>query len=310
MTARDSKQSIAILGPGAIGGFLASVFWKQGHDVNCIATKEGVERIAKNGLHFTSGIFGEFIARPHAETLLTSQPDILLVAVKAPALADAMARVPSECVGRSIIIPFLNGFEHIDMLRHQYGNRVAPGSISIEVTRLPSGAIHHVSPHAVVRIASRDIDRKKLEKIKQTFVAAGISCEVAEKEADVIWEKLVRLNAITCAIAASNKPLGFVRSNKKWRVILEACVKEAAKVARKVGADSNSETVMRQIDALPASLRTSLARDIEAGNIGELDAIAGAIVRKADHYGMTAPTIELMIKKISSQCAKCQTKKK
>lgn len=277
--------------------------------MNCIATEKGAEDITRGGLHFTSSVFGEFIARPNAEPFLTSQPDILFVAVKAPMLADAVMRVPPERVHKSIIIPFLNGFEHIDILRNHYGNRVAPGSISIEVARLLSGVIHHMSPHAAVRIASDDVDQKKLEKIKQTFLHAGISCNIYKKEADVIWEKLVRLNAITCAIAASNKSLGFVRSDPKWRIILEACVKEAVRVARKEDVDSNSKTVMAQINVLPASLRTSLARDIEAGNMGELDAIAGAIVRKAAYYGIATPAIKSMIKKISSQCVKHQAKK-
>mgnify|MGYP001600806085 CR=1 FL=1 len=298
-----SKKSIAILGPGAIGGFLAAVLWKSGYQVNCIATQAGAERIAENGLHLKSSVFGEFTARPHTQAILTSKPDILLVAVKAPALVTALARVPLEYVGQSIIIPFLNGFEHIEILRSRYGNRVVAGSISIEVMRQESELIHHLSPHAMIRIASdTGISRKELEKTKQLFLHAGIPCEVSEKEADVIWEKLVRLNAINCAIAASGKSLGFVRSDPEWRVLLESCVREAVEVARIDGVDSNVENVMARIDVLPASLRTSLARDIEAGNSGELDAIAGAIVRKAAHNGIATPTITRMIEKISSQC--------
>lgn len=302
MAADFSKKSIAILGPGAIGGFLAAVLWKSGYWVNCIATQAGAEHITANGLHLISGVFGEYTARPHAQTILTSKPAILFVAVKAPMLADALARVPPECVDRSIIIPFLNGFEHVDILRNHYGNRVVAGSISIEVMRFEQGIIHHLSPHAAVCIASRDIAQKKCEEIKHLFSHAGISCDVFEKEADVIWDKLVRLNAITCAIAASGKSLGFVRSDPKWRILMESCVREAVEVARIDGVDSNVENVMARIDALPVSLRTSLARDIEAGSIGELDAIAGAIARKAAVNGIATPAITRMIEKISSQC--------
>ena len=297
-----SGQSIAILGPGAIGGFLAAMLWKSGYQVNCIATETGVERIIADGLHFISSVFGEYTARPHAEALLTSKPDILLVAAKAPMLADALARVPSEYVEQSIIIPFLNGFEHVDLLRNRYGNRVAVGSISVEVIRSASGVIHHVSPHAAISIASHDTDHKKLEEVKEIFLQSGIFCNVDDDEAHVIWNKLIRLNAITCAITASGKSLGFVRSDPGWRATMEGCVREALHIARLEGVEGNVETVMAQIDALPASLRTSLARDIEAGNIGELDAIAGAIVRKAARFNITTPTIACMIEKILLQC--------
>jgi 2-dehydropantoate 2-reductase len=276
------------------------MLWKSGHPVNCVATEAGAEHIAANGLHFISSVFGEYIARPHAEALLTSKPDILLVAVKAPMLADALARVPPECLEHSIIIPFLNGFEHIELLRNRYGNRVAVGSISIEAMRSEAGVIHHMSPHAVVTIASRDIAREKLEEVQKLFLHAGISCNVDTNEAHVIWDKLIRLNAITCAIAASGKSLGFARSDPEWRAVIEGCVREALEVARVDGVTGNFTAVMAHIDSLPASLRTSLARDIDAGNRGELDAIAGAIARKAARNRIATPIISRMIEKISS----------
>lgn len=293
------KISVAVLGPGAVGGFLAVVLSKHGNEVNCIATELTAARIVKEGLCLESKALGNFTAHPHAESSLTTEPDILIVTAKAPALAAALERVPPELVQKSIIIPFLNGFEHIQMLRDRYGSRVAVGSISIEVMRPESGVIRHLSPHARVSVASdMDISSEKLERVKEVFSQSGIPCEIREREADVIWGKLVRLNAITCVIAASGEALGYVRSDPVWRGVIEGCVKEGAQVARAEGADSDPQKVMREIDALPNTLRTSLARDIEAGNRGELDAIAGAIVRKAAEHGLKTPTISHMIKEI------------
>jgi hypothetical protein len=152
-----------------------------------------------------------------------------------------------------------------------------------------------MSPHAVVTIASRDIAREKLEEVQKLFLHAGISCRVDDDEAHVIWDKLIRLNAITCAIAASGKSLGFARSDPEWRAVIEGCVREALEVARVDGVTGNFTAVMAHIDSLPASLRTSLARDIDAGNRGELDAIAGAIARKAARNRIATPIISRMI---------------
>lgn len=296
------NMSVAVLGPGAVGGFLAVVLSTHGNEVNCIAGESAVARIAKEGLRLESEALGNVTAHPHAEALLTTEPDIVIVTAKALMLAAALERVPPELTQKSIIIPFLNGFEHIQMLRDRYGGRVAAGSISIEVMRPEPGVIRHLSPHVRVSIASdMDIPREELERVKELFSQSGIPCEILNREAEVIWDKLVRLNAITCAIAASGEELGYVRSDPVWRGVIEGCVKEGAEVANLEGADSNVQKVMAEIDALPGTLRTSLARDIEAGNSGELDAIAGAIVRKAAEHGLKTPTISHMIKEISSR---------
>ena len=53
----NTKLRIAILGPGAIGGFLAALFCKEGHDVVCVGNKTSVDKIKKQGKRTTRRYF-------------------------------------------------------------------------------------------------------------------------------------------------------------------------------------------------------------------------------------------------------------
>jgi 2-dehydropantoate 2-reductase len=261
-----------------------------------------VEIIAKRGIQLDSVIFGNFVARPKALSRLDHTPDILFVTTKATTLQEALERVNPSIIKNTVIIPLLNGLEHMQVLQARYGKCVVAASISIEVIRHGINQISHTTPFARIKLASDgDISAGRLSEIAQFLSNAGIETKVLESEAVVLWEKLVRLNAIACTTSASNRPLGFIRSDPWWRKQLEGCAREGAAVATADGAKTDSEAVMAQIDALPATLTTSMQRDIAAGELSELDAIAGAVVRAGAKHGIACPTIENLIKMIKSR---------
>jgi len=299
-----SNPSVAVLGPGAVGGFLSAVLWRAGVSVTCIGKEAAVEMITQHGIQVESVIFGNFVARPKAVARLNHTPDILFVTTKATTLQEALQRVAPRFVEKTIIIPLLNGIEHMQVLRARYGGRVVAAHISIEVMRRSPNQIVHTTPFARIKLASDgDVSMNRLTEIAQLFSRVGIETEVLESEAAVLWEKLVRLNAIACTTSASERPLGFIRTDPWWRKQLEGCVREGAAVATAEGVKTDPKVVMAQIDALPATLTTSMQRDIMAGKPSELDAIAGAVVRAGARHGIDCPVIKNLIDMINSRIA-------
>ena len=49
--------------------------------------------------------------------------------------------------------------------------------------------------------------------------AAGIETVVRDSEAQVLWSKLVRLNALACATGASGRLLGAIRDDPAWQKV-------------------------------------------------------------------------------------------
>ena len=66
-----TSPSIAILGPGGVGGLLAAALARAGTDVTVIARESTAELIARDGIAVESVVLGDFTARPAAAAHLT-----------------------------------------------------------------------------------------------------------------------------------------------------------------------------------------------------------------------------------------------
>jgi 2-dehydropantoate 2-reductase len=154
----------------------------------------------------------------------------------------------------------------------------------------------HTSRFLRIELASADHARRPaIEALAATLSAAGVDARVLDSEAQVMWSKLVRLNALACTTSASGLLLGPIRDDPRWRARLETAVAEAAAVARAEGAEIAPERVMGELEDAHATLGSSMARDLAAGREPELDAIPGAVLRAAGRHGVACPAIEALV---------------
>ena len=132
-------------------------------------------------------------------------------------------------------------------------------------------------------------------------IAAGIPAEIGPSEAQILWSKLVRLNALACTTSASDRPIGFIRSDPEWRAALVGCIEEAAAVANADGASIDPAARLAELDDAHAELCSSMQRDIAAGREPELDAIAGAVLRAGRRHGIECPTIARLSAQVAAR---------
>src|SRR5690348_8302384 len=126
----------AVLGPGGVGGLMAALLARAGDDVEVLAGESTTREIARGGIRVESTRFGDFTAPVKAAPQLTRPVDAVLVTVKATHLEDAIERVPPLGLGDALVIPFLNGLEHVEVLRRVYPpGQVVPATIRIESAR-------------------------------------------------------------------------------------------------------------------------------------------------------------------------------
>lgn len=281
--------SVAVLGPGGVGGFVAGALARSGVAVTVVAREESAAAIARDGIEVESVRLGEFVAHPRAVAMLELPADVLVVATKAPALGAALRRVR---VDPPLVVPLLNGVEHLDGLRERFGDAVVAGSIRIAAERVAPGRIVHTSPAFRVELAP---PRDDAHAFVHLLRAAEVPANVLEREADVLWGKLVRLNALACTTAAAGAPIGEVRSHPAWRLRLEGAVDETAAVAAAEGARVDAAATLAELMDLGPAHTSSLHRDLAAGADHELDAIAGAVLRAGARHGIATPTVSELV---------------
>ncbi|MFJ7195013.1 MULTISPECIES: ketopantoate reductase family protein [unclassified Streptomyces] len=299
-----SKPTVAILGPGGIGGLLAALLSRSGHRVICLARDATARTLRSSGIEVHSRQFGDFTAAVEADTELREPVDACLITVKQTALDTALTRVPPAALGDALVVPLLNGVEHPATLRARYRpDRVAPGVIRVESTRLASDGtgpvvIEHSSPFAEIDLAAGTAPRPHVETLATTLSAAGVTARPTEDETAALWAKMAFLAPFALLTTRYGAPLGEVRTRHQEE--LESLVAETAAVSRACGAPVDPAQALARYDAFPPDAKSSMQRDAEAGRPLELDAIGGALLRAADRHGVPVPVATRVVRELRS----------
>ncbi len=295
--AQDQPIKVAVLGPGGVGGMLAAVLARQGHEVVCIAREPTCDLLIEKGISIRSKRFGDFTVKVQATPTLRSRVDVCLVAVKATQLDSALDRVPRDALGRGLIVPFLNGIEHIATLRNHYGNMVVPATIRVEATRVTPSLIEVTSPFAFVELALADDNGSArsadVHALKHHLTVAGLDVEIRQDEASMLWGKLCFLAPLALLTTHENAPAGVVRSAHRRDLL--AVIHEVAEVAARSGARVDEQAITKLFDSIPDTMQSSMQRDAAAGRSTEIEAIGGAILRAAERLKVQIPVTAKLV---------------
>jgi 2-dehydropantoate 2-reductase len=289
---------IAVLGPGGVGGLVAGALDRAGTPVLVVARDSTVATISAGGLRVSSVLLGDFSAHPRVAARLEEPVDVLIVATKAAGLDQALERVG---VAPKLVLPLLNGLDHIAVLRERFGaEAVVAGTIRVEADRPEPGVVVHTSRFLRVDMASEyPAARAPMQVLASTLSDAGVPTRVGDSEPEVMWSKLVRLNALACTTSAFDKLLGEIRSTPELRAELLGAIEEGCAVAQAEGASIQSGDPLGELTAAHDTLGSSMQRDIAAGRPPELDAIPGSVLRAAARHGIDCPTIERLVAMIA-----------
>jgi len=285
------NRTVAVLGPGAVGGSLAVRLSTAGIHTICVAHPEAVGLIALAGLVVESRD-GTLTARTEVSEQLVTPVGLLLVTVKAPMLEEAIERIDPAAVAEGVVVPLLNGLEHMEPLRARFDGRVAAGTIShFQAYRAGRVQIIETTPSPLITIASESLRHADVESVAELLRQASLDVRVGQNEKRVLWHKLARIAPLAAATAASGRTVGELRGDPAWRPRLEHGVAEACLVAEADGVGLRASAQWAIIDELADETTTSAARDVAAGRLSELDAILGAVLRAADRLDVPCPTL-------------------
>jgi len=285
---------VAVLGPGGVGGLLAGLLAVAGDSVTCLAGAGTVATLRERGLRISSERFGELSVPVAAAERLDDPVDVCLVTVKSTQLTQALDRVPPQVLAEALLVPFLNGVEHVDELRRRYpAASVVAATIRVESTRTSLGQIRHDSPFASVELAALPAAREPVERLARHLEGTGLDVTMGASETGVLWDKLCFLAPLAVLTTYAQAPVGVVR--EQHRADLEAVVAEVAAVAGAEGTPADAHRVLALFDTIPASMQSSMQRDAAGGRETELDAIAGAVLRAADRRGVPVPVTSRLV---------------
>jgi 2-dehydropantoate 2-reductase len=278
----------AILGAGGIGGLLAAALARADSDVVLLLRPDSLERYGGR-LAVQSAVLGDFEVDVPAVAVLDREVDALWVTTKATQLEASLALAPPERMGGAVVIPLLNGVDHMALLRTHYRSVVA-AAIRVESDRLSPARIRQRSPFIRMELAGA-------EPIADEVRAAGIDCSIRADELSLLWDKLAFLAPLALATTALDAPLGAVREDERYR----GCQDEALAVARAESAHLDEDALRALLAAAPHEMQSSMQKDVAAGRQPELDAIAGPILRGGRRHGIQVNNTDALVELVAAR---------
>ena len=310
-------MKIAIIGVGAIGGYVGTRLALAGEDVTFIARGANLNALRTQGIRLR-GAHGteEWVPQVKATDNYTSvgAQDVVILAMKANQLEAIVDDVPKLFGRDTVLIPMQNGIPYwyfygqtgkfagtrigsVDPSGTIYdklgGERVlgcvvypaaeliAPGVIQhVEGNRFPLGELDGSSSERVVRVA-------------EVFIKAGMKAPVLSDIRSEIWLKLWGNLTFNPISALSRATLAGICQYGPSRAIAAAMMGEAQTVASKLGVTFRVPLEKRIAGAESVGHhKTSMLQDVEASRPLEIDALLGSVVELARLTDTSTPHID------------------
>ncbi|MDO8753118.1 MAG: 2-dehydropantoate 2-reductase, partial [Anaerolineales bacterium] len=261
----------------------------------------------ESGLRVDS-IGGDFVIHP-AQTTDSPQSmgrvDLVILATKAWQLDSAIAQMKPLVGEGTIILPLLNGIQHMDTLLAAFGRtHLLGGLCGISVFVASPGYIRHVGIQPFIAFGELDNSKSiRVDSLREIFTALnGITVEIPADINVAMWEKFVFISGTSGVGAFTRQPVGAYRVNPESRAMLINAMEETAAVARARGIPLSENLVpdtMKRIDTLQPDVMASMQKDMMEGRPSELNEQTGAVIRMGRAVGVPTPTHEMIYAELS-----------
>lgn len=278
--------TIALIGPGAIGGtFAAWLMQVPGNEVVLCARTPFERLVVRAPEGRTLEARPRVLTDPQAATGVAAV-DWVLAVTKTYATADA-ARWLERLVGPATAVAVVqNGVEHMERFRGLVpAERTLPVITDVPAERSAPGQIWQ-RRHGATTAPQGELGRRFVALFGTTPFAPVLTDDFLT----AAWTKLV-LNSAGVVNALTLKPAGVVR-NDKAAALMRAIAEETLAVGRAVGARLRDEwpaEIVERYRRSPPDSVNSLLADRLAGRPLEVDARNGVVVRMGEKHGIPAP---------------------
>jgi len=302
-----TERRIAIVGAGAIGGWIAARLALGGQPVSVLARGRTLVALGSEGLRLSQGDSTAAVeVRASDDPAALGVQDVLVIAVKAPALADAAEAARPMIGPETQIVPMLNGvpwwFTSEPLVSVDPGGRIAA---ALPDTQIIGSVVHAACSrpapnHVVVKHAEKLIlgeiaggTSERIQELGSLFERAGIKVEASDNVRRAIWYKLwgnATINPMSALTRATADRLLAEPHTRAW--MLEAMA-ELAAVGAAIGCPiSESGTDRMAVTAKLGAFKSSMLQDVEAGRPIELEALLGAPREIASRAGIPTPQLD------------------
>lgn len=312
-------DNVCIYGAGAIGGFIGTRLAAVGARVSAIARGTTATALRQHGWRLQTGETLE--CQPVAA--VTSDPgelgpqDLVVLAVKAPALPDVARRIGPLIGPHTTVLTAMNGvpwwffhglagpwsgsaLESVDrgsaMARAVPAAQVVGAVVHATCSLVEPGLVRHGFGRRLIVGEPAGGRSARVEALATLLHRAGFEIDVSERIQSDIWFKLWGNMTMNPVSALTGATCDRILDDELVRAFVLRVMAEAKAVGERIGcpiAQSGEErnAVTRRLGAF----KTSMLQDVEAGRPIELDALLGAAREIAQRVGVPTPNLDALL---------------
>ena len=287
---------ILIVGAGATGGYFGAHLAQAGRDVTFLVRPGRAAQLRRDGLCVLS---------PHGDIKVTprllvtgerSEPfDVVILAVKAYALDEAVKDAAPAVGAGTMILPLLNGMRHMDLLAS--GKR--PSSAASAFSQQPwirKGRVVQLADLQELIYGERDgAVSERVEALDAALGGAGFNARSSSTIIEDMWEKWVMLASVAGLTCLMRGAVGEIEAAPGATNVALRFLEETTLVATASG-HAPSETLAararRILTAKGSSFTASMYRDMQMNLPVEVEHILGDMLRRADERELATPLLE------------------
>ncbi|MBL8471496.1 MAG: 2-dehydropantoate 2-reductase [Rhodocyclaceae bacterium] len=308
-------MKICIVGAGAVGGMLGTRLAAAGEaELTAIARGATLAALRTHGWRLREA--GRLI---HAPAQVAEHPaqlgvqDVVLIAVKGPALAPVAQSIAPLLGPHSVVLPAMNGvpwwfcdgiaalagapLASVDAGGHIAAaipvDRVIGSVVHASVSTSAPGLVEHAMGRGLILGEARGGKSARVEALAGLFARAGFEVSHSGDIRRDIWYKLwgnMTLNPVSALTGATGDR---ILADPLLRAFCAAAMREAAAIGARLGCPIEQDPEQRfAISAKLGAFRTSMLQDAEAGRALELDALVGAVHELGLRLGLATPNID------------------
>jgi 2-dehydropantoate 2-reductase len=311
-------MKICIYGAGSIGGWMGARLAQAGHDISVVARGATLSALRANGLQLVEG--GKTLAAQVAVSENSAElgpQDIVIVAVKAPAMTSVAAGIAPLLTQDTTVITAMNGIPwwFCDGLGAGFAGKrltsVDPdGAIAAAIPSAQTvgcvvhasclqdapGVIRHHFGNGLILGEASGQPSERVNRLVQTLAAAGFNATASEQIQRDVWYKLwgnMTMNPISAITGATtDKILG----DDLVRGFVTSAMLEAKEIGARFGITIDQAPSDRhQVTLKLGAMKTSMLQDVQAGKAVEIDALVGAVRELGQMTQVPTPFIDALL---------------
>lgn len=311
-------QKVAIVGAGAIGGWMGVHLARAGAQLSVLARGETLSALQKNSLQLhQAGELHTVAAKASGDAAALGVQDLVVISVKAPALASVAAQAGPLIGPDTVVLTAMNGvpwwflqgfggpvagrsLDSVDPggaiaralpARHIIGG-VVHASCSVDA---PGVIRHHFGDGLIVGEPSGDLSARA-QALHAMLVRAGFQATLSPQIQKDIWYKLWGNMTVNPVSAITGATTDRILDDELVRDFISNVMLEAKAIGEHIGipiaqAPEDRHAVTRKLGAF----KTSMLQDVQAGKPVELDALVSAVRELGRMTGVATPFTDALL---------------